>query len=262
MDLAVDAIAACVNSGCAIMPDTDPDDPDVGPSIRAAGRHQSGDIWLQCATEEDRDFLIRNAPTWIPTFLPGLKLSVPTYPVVVHGFPTVFDPSCDSDDISYLLQCNSDLILHPATLQQAEFISRKTMDTIRTTKTHSSLILYFTDLTTANNCIEKQIVYDGDIYQTAKFIRRPPQCYNCHHYGYFARDCHSPTTCGLCAGAHRTQDCYCTQSTCNDAKSCSHIPLRCSLCSGDHAATSMDCSHHQTMLKQYKSTVSTSGQFY
>ena len=265
-DLAGDTIATCLNSGCVVKTILDPDDPDedqrVGPNIQAAGRHHSGNIWLQCATEADRDFLIQNTSKWIPTFSPRLKLSIPTYPVIIHGFPTEFDPSRDSEDISNLLDCNSDLILHPSALQHAEFISRRSLDTIRATKTHSSLILYFTDLDIANNCINKQIVYDGSMYRTAKFVRRPPQCYNCHRYGHFARDCRSPTTCGRCSGAHYTQDCQCKQPTCTDTKSCKHVPLKCPLCSGDHAAPSMDCPHRQAMLKRYKMTVSATGRFY
>ncbi|KIJ51710.1 hypothetical protein M422DRAFT_104976, partial [Sphaerobolus stellatus SS14] len=136
---------------------------------------------------------------------------ISTYPVVVHGFPTEFDPSRDSDDTSNLIKCNEDIISHPSALQHAEFISRKDLENIQSTKTHSSLILYFTNLATANKCIDKQIVSDSNMYRMAKFIRRPPQCYNCHHYGHFACDCRSPTTCGICSGAHHTQDCHCKQ---------------------------------------------------
>ncbi|KIJ39527.1 hypothetical protein M422DRAFT_174996 [Sphaerobolus stellatus SS14] len=194
--------------GCVVRTIPDPTDPDevqdIGPNIRAAGRHRSGDIWLQCATEEDRDFLIKNAPTWLPEFSPGLRLSIPTYPVVIHGFPTEFDPSRDSDDISNLLKCNEDIISHPSSLQHAEFISCKNPENIQSTKTHSSLILYLTDLAIANKCIDKQIVSDGNMYRTAKFVHQPPQCYNCHRYRHFARDCRSPTTCGICSSAHHT----------------------------------------------------------
>ncbi|KIJ33391.1 hypothetical protein M422DRAFT_264655 [Sphaerobolus stellatus SS14] len=184
-DLAWDISAACLNMGCVVRTIPDPTDPDevqdIGPNIRAAGRHWSGDIWLQYATEEDRDFLIKNAPTWLPEFSPGLRLSIPTYPVVIHGFPTEFDPSRDSDDISNLLKCNEDIISHTSHLQHAEFISCKNLENIWSTKTHSSLILYFTDLTIANKCIEKQIVSDGNIAITVTAmailpvtVTRPP----------------------------------------------------------------------------------------
>ncbi|KAF8577520.1 hypothetical protein K439DRAFT_1252979, partial [Ramaria rubella] len=80
-------------------------------------------------------------------------------------------------------------------------------------KSHRSLILYFTDPHVANNCITRHIALYGRLLPTLKFTRRPPQCYNCHRFGHFARSCKNTTICGLCPGKHSSQACHCLNDT-------------------------------------------------
>ncbi|KIJ38711.1 hypothetical protein M422DRAFT_258581, partial [Sphaerobolus stellatus SS14] len=121
------------------------------PYIRGVGRHRSGDIRLSCRNEEDRDLLIKHASRWIAKLSTSLKLSLATFPVMVHEFPTSFDPSRDSPETANFLYWNEDIIPHLSQLQGAEFISRKTREELKAqNKKESSLVLYFTDHETAN----------------------------------------------------------------------------------------------------------------
>jgi hypothetical protein len=92
--------------------------------IRAAGRYHSGDIWFSVASAEEHTHLIQTANIWLPFLSNQLYLAHKTFPVIIHGVPTTFDTSCDSDEICYLLAQNSEIIGHPANLQHTEFISR------------------------------------------------------------------------------------------------------------------------------------------
>src|SRR5882672_11007319 len=100
-----------------------------------------------------------------------------TYPVLVHCVPTEFETLRDSSDVSTLLADNEDTIPHPSSLQCAEFLTSN--HTQSQTKTCSSLILHFTDLTVTNSCITHCTVLCGHLLPMAKFIRHPPQCFNC-----------------------------------------------------------------------------------
>ncbi|KAF8573702.1 hypothetical protein K439DRAFT_1320373, partial [Ramaria rubella] len=133
-----------------------------------------------------------------------------TYPVLVHGIPSTFDPSRHSSDIATLLNNNEIIIPHPSSLQHAEFLSPSSRHNTTPPKSHRSLILYFTDPHVANNCITRHIALYGRLLPTLKFTRRPPQCYNCHCFGHFARSCKNTTICGLCSGKHSSQACHCS----------------------------------------------------
>ncbi|KIJ27633.1 hypothetical protein M422DRAFT_271177 [Sphaerobolus stellatus SS14] len=97
----------------ATFVDYDGEDRHYIPYIRGVGRHRSGDIRLSCRNEEDRDLLIKHTSKWIAKLSTSLKLSLATFPVVAHGFPTSFDPSHDSPETANFLYWNEDIIPHP-----------------------------------------------------------------------------------------------------------------------------------------------------
>ena len=161
------------------------------------------------------------------------------------------------------LDYNADIILHPSSLQSAEFISRKTPEDFQAQhKKHSSLVLYFTDRETANQCIERQISYLGTLYRTARFVRRPPRCFKCNRFGHFARDCRSATICGKCSGPHLTMDCHCIRPSCKNTKLCSHIKPKCALCTGPHTVFATDCPSYKDMTQRYQQMVTAAGRLY
>ncbi|KAF8574396.1 hypothetical protein K439DRAFT_1319617, partial [Ramaria rubella] len=170
---------------------------------RAVGRHWSGDIWISTCSKDKWDHLIETAHRWLPNLSGHLHITPKTYPILVHGIPTSFETSRDSDDIAALLDENCHLV-HPSMLQHAEFISWSPQSD---KKTHTSLILYLTSLNAANDCIKQHISYCGCLHSMVQFICYPPQCYNCHHFSHFAQSCRSATTCGLCSAKHATHDC-------------------------------------------------------
>jgi hypothetical protein len=88
---------------------------------------------------------------WLPSLSDQLSLVPRTYPVLVHGFPTSFDSSRDSDDVVHLLNDNDHLIPHLADVQHTEFLTHSAV----TSKAHSSLILYSMDPTVGDTCIKR-----------------------------------------------------------------------------------------------------------
>ena len=93
-----------------------PDEEYVLPDICAVGCHCSGDIWIVTVTESECDFLARSAHRWLPLLSDQLNIYRKTYPVLVHGMPTTFNPSRDSSHIASFLNENSDIITHPSML--------------------------------------------------------------------------------------------------------------------------------------------------
>ena len=243
-------------------PSSDDGSSDVGINyevrVRAAGRHRSGDIWIAVHSKAEHVALTETAYLWLPWLSDKLHVAPTTYPIIVHGIPTSFDPSRDSDDITAFLEENHRLFDHPSALQHAEFISRA-LDHSRS-KAHSSLILYLTDPRAANACITQHIAFRGQLHATARFHRHPPQCYNCLCFGHFARSCKSSAVCACCAGAHATRACKCPLTDpCREAAPCCHIKQICALCSGTHTATDRDCPTRRSLIERHLSEHPASG---
>ena len=234
------------------------------PHIHAVGCHCSGDIWLvmyRLYSEAECDFLASTAHRWVPWLSNQLTVAHKTFPVLMHGVLTSFDPSHDSNNICHLIAQNNHLITHPLILQHTEFLPRPCAAS--QCKTCGSLILYLTNAKAANDCITHHIVYQGCLLPTVKFTCRPLQCYNCHLFSHFAWSCRATAACGHCAGMHATCDCQCPDATkCAMPTPCQHIHLKCVACGGPHPASHTDCPTQTAAYDRQRSQLVETGPFY
>ena len=157
----------------------------ITPYIRAVGHHRSGDIWIATAMEVGCNVLVERMDEWLPKLSDELCYSQKTYPVLVHGVPTSFNTSRDSKDVvEELIGENSDIITHPAAFQSTKFLGN-THGRMHQ-KVHGSLVIYFSDPTIANACINCHIALYGGLLPVVKFVHRPPCCFNCHRTSHLA----------------------------------------------------------------------------
>ena len=231
------------------------------PCICAVGHHHSGDIWMVMYSEAEHNFLTGTAHHWVPWLSNQLTVTHKTSPVLVHGMPTSFNPSRDSNNICHLVVQNNHLITHPSMLQHTEFLLRP--HTASQCKTRGSLILYLTHAKAANDCIAHHVAYQGHLLPTVKFTRQPPQCYNCHLFSHFARSCRATAACGCCTGMHATRVCKCPEAMeCATPTPCRHIQPKCAAYGGPHPASHMDCPARVAAYDHQRSRLVDTGPFY
>ena len=209
-------------------------------------------------TEAGRTALVEAIDEWLPILSDWLLYSRKTYPVIVHRIPTTFDTSRDSADVcEHLIDYNSDIFACPSTLLSAEFLGGKCNRTSQ--KARGSLILHIADPMTANTCIDRCIAFEGSLLPTAKFVRCPPRCFNCHQTGHFARSCQAESRCGLCTGAHNTKECGKSRVDSPDGHP---APLKCAACGGPHAASDDSCAAHRAAIGRHWVKTARTGPFY
>ena len=111
--------------------------------------------------EVGRNVLVERMDEWLPKLSDGLQYSQPTYPVLIHGVPTSFDASRNSEDVNeQLIGDNIDTITHPAALRSTKFLGGTHSQLHQ--KTHGSLVVHFSDPTIANACINLHITLNGE----------------------------------------------------------------------------------------------------
>ena len=142
-------------------------------------------------------------------------------------------------------------------LQQAKFLVHSP-DWL-SCKTYSFIVLHFTDLAAAKECIAKHVSFQGQLRPATKFICSPPRCFNCHHSGHFARFCKISLACRLCAGNHDT--CNCANANTDHVPDHS-IPLKCAVCCGPHAVASNDCPARRAAIYSHWRRVADMGPFF
>jgi hypothetical protein len=98
-------------------------------------------------------------------------------------------------------------------------------------KRTGSMAVFLASATEAGRLRENRLVkVGGQIAFASEYQRmpRPNRCYNCNRYGHRQARCVFNTTCGRCAGDHRTDSCTATEK-------------KCPACGEAHAATDPGC---------------------
>ncbi|KAI1783803.1 hypothetical protein LXA43DRAFT_1102093 [Ganoderma leucocontextum] len=216
--------------------------------VRAVAKLRNGNIRIMWHNQDERDNARTNYEEWLPELSPNLEVFYSSYRVVVHGVPTTFeldDDACRKKAAKTIVRENSYLgeeSWAEDVLDDVRWMSRHSNH--RSSKSHSSMILFFTEPEPANLAIKNGIAIEGRLLRAERFRSLPTQCYNCHRFGHIARYCKSHSTCGHCAGAHATSACGCpSENACADPAQCKHdvITPKCVLCKGPHSAMSRDC---------------------
>lgn len=229
------------------------DDPMI--SCHAIAKHRNGDIRITLHSKEDMEYLRDNISKWLPAFSSQLKLRERTYAVAMHHVPTSFtlgDSEDWEDDVRELQSDNEFAIpgIHDC-LVKAHWVSRLPIKRLRELKTHSTLVLHFSDPATANQCINQHLVLNGRFHRTEKYRPQPTQCFNCHRFGHLAIQCKNETKCGFCTKSHKSSECLCTHPTpCSQRSQCTHLAPKCALCDGPHRASHPDCPVRQAVFQR------------
>jgi hypothetical protein len=172
--------------------------------IRGVARLANGAIRIQAESAEARKAL-QEKPEVIKRLGGSATVRCRTYHVRVNGVKVDhINTANQAQAIAYLQQANARL--HPGLVIKKVSWSAKTL---REGKVYSTLHMEVGSVQAANRLLTEGLLEDFEVKQCERFTKGCTmlQCMNCHRYGHVAKYCRTLTTCGTCAGAHRTSDC-------------------------------------------------------
>lgn len=177
---------------------------DAGAQVTGARRLPSGDVRFNSRTENAKDAL-QQEEGWTKVIAASAKIRKQTYTVIAHGMRVRhIDAANQKRIIAEFKAANAD---HHQDLDIARIAWPRR--TINADKLWSSLYIEVTSAETANRLITEVFLDENECKECERFCHdcQISQCFNCQQYGHIAARCSKATSCGHCAGWHRTNDC-------------------------------------------------------
>lgn len=170
--------------------------------IRATSVNQrSGEITVQLHKAEEAAFASEGESLWLPSVNPGLKLKVKTFPIIVHGIPTLFDITRKPA----VAEFQND---NPEALSSLQSINWANQASIKEGKPFSSIIIHLSNPNEANFAIRNKLAFQSVLKLAEMSTRRVLQCYSCLAFGHLAAKCPAKAgRCSHCAQNHRVEVC-------------------------------------------------------
>lgn len=172
-------------------------------AIRGITRNNfTGDIQLHLDSMASLEAILSlKSDIWVDDVHPNLGPKRKTYPIIIHGMPTSFNPH-NRVHVHDFLEDNHGVLDSSIRLVWANKYS------IESGKPFSSLIVHLTDPLAANAAIRNRICFKHMLKVTERSTKRIRQCYKCLDYDHFAKTCTEDfRSCFHCAGAHPFESC-------------------------------------------------------